>query len=369
VQKVILIEPVLAHYRKDVFKSFIDCEDIDIEIIAGLEYEGIKSLESTKSQFKHIVFNLFGHTFYYLKGSVKYALSRKPDAIICTGADFHLLHSILIFFIFRIILRKKFYWWSHGTNGHQGKFGIFIRKVFYKSSSGIFAYNKAGKENLLKMGIPVQRIVVVNNSINREDYGYLNHDVHNKKENEVFTILYSGRVNKAKKVDILIKALGILKMQNIFPFKCFIVGDGDLDGISDLVKELKIASEVTFTGAKYGDEAHLFFLESDIFVYPGGIGLSALHSLSFGIPIITTDNLNLHFPEFELIQPGLNGDLFKDNSPENLADKLVEWRSILLSNRSVIIENCINQIIELEYLPDKVSSKALDFLRLELGIC
>jgi glycosyltransferase involved in cell wall biosynthesis len=367
VYKVILIEPVLAHYRKDVFQNFYDCEDIEFEVIAGRNFQGIRSLQNKCPLFDHSAFKILNHTFYYLKGAISYTLSKKPDAIICTGIDFHLIHTIILFFIFRIILGKKFYWWSHATVGHQGKLGFFFRKIIYKSSNGIFAYNNAGRENLLQMGVKDRKIVVVNNSINKEDYGYLNHDIFKKKSISVFTILYSGRITKAKKIDILIKALGILKKKNIFDFKCYVIGDGDLDEIVNLTKELNISENVEFIGEKYGIEVHPFFLDSDIFVYPGGIGLSVLHSMSFGIPILTSNNLSLHFPEFELLRPGFNGDLFIDNSFEDLANKLIEWRNNLNNNGDVYKNNCIKQIIELGYLPDKVSFKVLNFLICELN--
>ena len=364
--KVLLIEPVLAHYRKDVFQTFNNSKDFNFEIIAGRSYQGIYSLQNKNSLFDHLTFKFFNHTFYYLNGAVKYALSKKTTAIICTGVDFHLLHTIILFFIYRIILRKKFFWWSHATMCHQGKFGFFLRKFFYKSSSGIFAYNMAGRDNLQLMGVKDQKIVVVNNSINKEDYGYLNYDIYNKKRGKVFTILYSGRVTKAKKIDILIKALGILKEKNAFDFKCYIIGDGELAEIRKITKELNISEKVDFVGAKYGKEVYPYFLNSDLFVYPGGIGLSALHSLSFGIPILTTNNLSLHFPEFELLKPGFNGDLFIDNSSEDVANKIVEWRNKLNNARDIYINNCIQQINELGYLPDIISFKVLDFLKSEL---
>jgi glycosyltransferase involved in cell wall biosynthesis len=357
---------VLAHYQKDVFQIFYDNEDFDFEIIAGRNFQGIYSLQNKDSLFDYFTFKLLNHTFYYLNGVVKYALSKKPAAIICTGVDFHLLHTIILFLVFRIILREKFFWWSHATIGHQGKFGFLIRKFFYKTSSGIFAYNKAGRDNLNLMGVKDKKIVVVNNSINKEDYGYLNHDIYNKRTGNVFTILYSGRVTKAKKIDVLIKALGILKEKNVFDFKCYIVGDGDLVEIIKLTKELNLSEKVDFVGAKYGKEVHPYFLNSDLFVYPGGIGLSVLHSLSFGIPVLTTDNLSLHFPEFELLKPGFNGDLFKDNSFKDLANKIVEWRNNLKNAREIYINNCIQQINDLGYLPDIVGSKVLDFFRSEL---
>ena len=363
--KVLLIEHVLAHYRRDVFRALLNEDHFNFEIIAGRNYQGIKSANNCGIELDYLGFKLGRHKFYYLKGSIKHVFFSDPDMIICTGIDFHRLHTVLIFFLFRIILRKKFYWWSHATVGNQGKFGFLIRKLIYKQSSGIFVYNEAGKTNLLSMKVAQNRIIVVNNSINRDDYGYLNFNLNHREKSPVFRLLYSGRITRAKKLDILIKALGILKRDGKIDFKCRIIGNGDLLDLKEIAKYEDVVEEIDFLEEKYGKESHPYFLDSDIFVYPGGIGLSALHAFSFGLPVITTNNLDLHFPEFELLLPGYNGDLYCDNSPEDLALKITEWKNKMTYLKDWFTQNCINRINELDYLPDKMVNKILDFLKQE----
>jgi len=362
--RIILIEPVLAHYRKDFYSDLLACNDFNFEIIAGENYQDVKSLKGSEYiTFDYVSFRIFKHIFYYLKGSVKYILLKKPDAIICTGVDFHLVHTLIIFFIYRFFLKRKFYWWSHGSLGKQGRLGVFLRKRFYKTSNGIFVYNLNGKKNLKILGIEESKIRVVNNSINKNEYGYLNHDIYRKSADRVFTILFCGRITEQKKIDILIKALDIINNKKIFDYKCYIIGDGHLTSLNKLAEELNITDKICFTGAKYGEEAFTYFLNSDLFVYPGGIGLSLLQALSYGIPVITTDNLTLHGPEIELLQPGLNGDLYYDGSVNDLAEKIITWRKKILESENEIKRKCINRIEELGYLPEKVSGAFIDFLK------
>ena len=363
-EKVILIEPVLAHYRKDVFEKLNNSKEFNFKIIAGRSYQGINSLKGHEQPLlHHISFNFLGHNFYYLQGILKYLFKEKPDRIICTGIDFHLLHTLIIFFIHKFILRKKFYWWSHATIGHQGKFGFLMRKIVYKSSSGIFSYNHKGRDNLIQMSVAEKNIEVVNNSLNKEDYGYLNYNLHEAKSSNVFNILYSGRITKAKKIDLLIKALTILKEKNSFDFKCTIIGDGDLDGNILLSKSLNISNSIDFVGAKYGKEAHPYFLNADLFVYPSGIGLSILHSFSFGIPVITTDNMDVHGPEIELLKKDYNGNLFIHESAKDLAEKIIIWRAKIINSKEVYTKNCIQRIKDYAYLPEIMSHKVLNFLK------
>ncbi len=361
--KILLIEPILPHYRKDVFRILSEYDRFDMYYMAGENYQGIKGISPANSIIsKHRSFSLLGHRFYYLKESISNIKKIKPDVIICTGIDFHLIHTVLIFFRFRIFGKKRFYWWSHATAGKQGKTGYLLRKFVYKKSSGVMAYNQSGRKTLQEMGIGETRIAVVNNSINNEDYGFLNYDPDKKARKEAFTILYSGRVTKAKKVDLLIKALGIAKKKGLNEFKCYIIGEGEIERLRQLAEENNIKNEIVFTDARYGKENHEFFLQSDLFVYPGGIGLSIVHAMSFGLPVITTNNTADQFPEFELLVPGVNGDLFTDNSEMDLAGKIITWKSIMSKKGDQISKACIQRIKDMEYLPDKQAEKVIDFL-------
>ncbi len=361
--KILLIEPILPHYRKDVFRILSEYDGFEMYYMAGENYQGIKGISPPDSFIsKHRSFSLLGHRFYYLKESIRNIKKIKPDVIICTGIDFHLIHTVLIFFRFRIIGKKRFYWWSHATTGKQGKTGYLLRKFVYNKSSGLMAYNQSGKNILQGMGISETRIAVVNNSINNEDYGFLNYDLADKSEKEVFTILYSGRVTKAKKVDLLIKALGLAKKKGLNEFKCYIIGEGEIESLRQLTEENNIKNEIVFTGARYGKENHEFFLRSDLFVYPGGIGLSIVHAMSFGLPVITTDNTADQFPEFELLVQGVNGDLFTDNSEMDLAGKIIAWKSVMDEKGDQTRNACIQRIKDMEYLPDKQAEKVIDFL-------
>jgi glycosyltransferase involved in cell wall biosynthesis len=361
--KGILIDPILPHYRRDVIAMLSEAESFYLEFVAGEEYEGIKGLAPQNSTlFRHASFRFLGHTFYNLRGAFRYVKSKKPDFIICGGADFHLIHTILIFIFHKLIRKKRFYWWSHATLGKQGRLGFLIRKFVYRNSSGILAYNSEGRENLLRMSVRSSQIQVVNNSLNKEDYGYLNYNLINEKPAGIFTILYSGRVTEEKRLNLLIEALGELRNREVFDFICYIVGSGDLDSLQQLAVECGVEKNIVFTGSKYGKDNHKYFLQSHLYVYPGGIGLSILHAMSFGLPVLTTDDLSAHYPEIELLLPGITGDFFKGGSSNDLADKIVLWKEKSVNQRELIIERCVDRIRELGYLPEDVSHKVIEYI-------
>jgi hypothetical protein len=58
---------------------------------------------------------------------------------------------------------------------------------------------------------------------------------------------------------------------------------------------------------------------------PGAIGLTVMHSLIYGTPIITNDDPDEQGPEWEAIVPGINGQLFRKGDPIDLAGAIRMW--------------------------------------------
>lgn len=55
------------------------------------------------------------------------------------------------------------------------------------------------------------------------------------------------------------------------------------------------------------------------FVYPGDVGLSLLHALSYGLPAIVHDNVADHMPEIAALRDGVNGVTFEQGDAASLA--------------------------------------------------
>lgn len=363
-KKVVILQPVLSHYRKSTFMHILENELFDTFLIAGESYLNIKSFKTEKSVIlPFLKISILRHSFFYLKRSMRTLKKINPEIIVAGGIDFHLLHTMLAFFIFKLLKGKQFFWWSHATLGNQGYLGKKSRLFFYKKSDGIMVYNQKGKENLLSIGIPGHKIKVIGNAVNEEDYGYLNHKLEKNYIPDIpFNMVFIGRITSYRRLDILFKALAIIKQKSDLDFSATIIGDGYLDENKELVNQLNLSDHVCFEGAQYGKHAAEFLRKADLLVYPKAIGLSILHSFSFGVPAITTDNMEIQMPEIELLKPGYNGDFYKDENVDDLADKILKWASALKVNKSKYQENCINSIKEYGYLPDVMAKKFVRFL-------
>jgi hypothetical protein len=83
---------------------------------------------------------------------------------------------------------------------------------------------------------------------------------------------------------------------------------------------------VHFEGACY-DEHRIAELisASTVTVAPGKVGLTAMHSMVYGVPVITHSDADDQMPEWEAIIPGVTGALFARDSVEGLEAAIREW--------------------------------------------
>ena len=146
------------------------------------------------------------------------------------------------------------------------------------------------------------------------------------------TILYLGRVDGEKRIDIIIKATSKL----IKSIDCQLVIAGFGNAMSDLKKlsaDLGIDDKVVFTGFIEEDDKPAIYNLCDLFVISSPAELQSivtLEAMASAKPIVAVDVAALH----ELVHNGENGYLFKEDDSEELSEKLKK----LLSNTVVMQE-------------------------------
>ena len=106
-----------------------------------------------------------------------------------------------------------------------------------------------------------------------------------------------------------------------------------------------VQQQVWMYGPCYDD--HILgslFYNAHICVSPGNVGLTAIHALSFGCPVITHDNFPYQGPEFEAIRPGITGDFFEQGNIEDLKKKIKKWISITKEEREKIRQQAFQEV-------------------------
>ncbi len=142
-------------------------------------------------------------------------------------------------------------------------------------------------------------------------------------------VLYIGRLDKEKKVDVLIASLQYLKKDQ--PFHLLIEGKGQqMETLQGLAEKLGFKDKISFIGYVAEDELPVLYALSTVFVMPSTAELQSLvtmEAMAMGLPIVGAHAGALPY----LIHHTENGFLFEPNSPVDLAEKL----QIILESREL----------------------------------
>jgi glycosyltransferase involved in cell wall biosynthesis len=96
-------------------------------------------------------------------------------------------------------------------------------------------------------------------------------------------ILFVGRLQRRKRVDLLLEACRSLPKSN--QPRLVIVGDGPArDELESLAK--RIYPQTEFPGAVHGSDLEPYYIQADLFVLPGTGGLAVQQAMAYGLPII-----------------------------------------------------------------------------------
>lgn len=203
---------------------------------------------------------------------------------------------------------------------------IFGTYVFLSERSVPWLYRKkrflavseSTKEELLKRGIPEEKIKVIYCGIDHQVFR-VNPDL---KKDPVPTILYLGRLKKYKRVDLLIKALPLV-INGVPETRLVIVGEGDYKPeLQNLTRNLELEDKVIFTGFVDGKTKVEWLHRAWVTVYPSikeGWGLTNIEANACGTPAIASDVPGLR----ESVLPGKTGFLFRYGDEQDLADKII----------------------------------------------
>jgi glycosyltransferase involved in cell wall biosynthesis len=161
-------------------------------------------------------------------------------------------------------------------------------------------------------------------------------------------LVFCGRLRSVPPthVDVLLAAMAQLVKKNP-DYLLVIIGDGaDRGRLERIAGDLGVAANIRWLGAQYDESANApWFMSAFCNVYPGAIGLSMLHSLGFGLPVITHSDRLQHNPEFAALRPGWNGLVFSPGDPSDLA-RQVELLRTDGDLRRAMSENALRTVNE-----------------------
>lgn len=211
--------------------------------------------------------------------------------------------------------------WGHRYGANDG--ANSVRDFIMRRADALLMYGDEHHARMINAGIDPQRIFIAPNTMAVKPHQ--DFSSHQKS-----SILFVGRLQKRKRLDLALRAFERIKDEIALNIVFDIVGDGPpKHELVALAHQLGIADRVKFHGAINDDDilARLF-ATAFTYVSPGPVGLSVLHSFSFGVPVLTLRE-GRHGPEFHNLTSGVNSVIV--DLEANFPDAL---RAILMDNGS-----------------------------------
>jgi 1,2-diacylglycerol 3-alpha-glucosyltransferase len=178
-------------------------------------------------------------------------------------------------------------------------------------------------ENLLRKAGVKKKIVVLSNGIDLSKFNLINNADYLRKRLNLTkdpVILFVGRLEKEKQIDVLFKAAAIINEK--IDFQIIIVGKGTEEKfLKKLANDLGIKSSITIVGYLPKDDLPYIYKTADVFVIPSIAELQSLvtmEAMASGLPVIGANAVALP----HLIKDGKNGFLFEPTDDKELSDKL-----------------------------------------------
>jgi len=154
--------------------------------------------------------------------------------------------------------------------------------------------------------------IVIKNAVEAEDFEEMPEKEHD--------IIFVGRLEKAKGVDVLLRAIRVLEKNHSVSLKVALAGDGSQgDYLRRMTQDLEIKSRVEFLGIRR--DVSQLMRSSKIFVLPSrweGLPMVILEAMANKVPVVATSVGGI----CEIISDGATSLLVKPDDPEELAEKI-----------------------------------------------
>jgi glycosyltransferase involved in cell wall biosynthesis len=255
------------------------------------------------------------HTIPLCLGSKRLSVQTFPlrawpyDLIVVGSALYNLSYPLS--YLWRLGGKAVAYW-GHGRDSAleqpTGLQGLEEKAKIWLAAraDGFFAYTKGVGDFLRRHGVDENKIFTLDNTIDieeqrqhferlisqREKLRTALH-VHDKK-----VLLFVGRLNKRKGLDFLTETLVVLRQRNP-AYRLVIIGGGDAALVSAM-QERCGTDAISYHGVVEERDIGQFYIISDLYVFPGAVGLGPLQALCFDLTPAVIDS-PIHNPEYEYL--------------------------------------------------------------------
>lgn len=344
---------VLPSYRASFFEMLANACPKGLSIFSGLPRSGegldicqpLKLVDFAHAQNHHI---LSGPCYMcWQSGFIPWLEYWQPHVLIVESNPRYLRTLAAVRWMHK--RKRPVLGWGLGTQLGDNLFSNLRTtrwRHFVKQFDAMIAYSQQGAEQYQALGLPKERIFIAPNAVTPQpQYSLPERSQFYLSGNPI--ILFVGRLQERKRVDLLIHACAALQPE--FQPELWIVGDGRIrDDLEKIAR--KEYPHTVFYGALHGDELNAIFSKADLFVLPGTGGLAVQQAMSFGLPVLVAEadgtQSNLICSDNGWIIPPANLSALTDHLRLALSDSLLLRRMGQKSYEIVKQEINIDKMVE-----------------------
>jgi glycosyltransferase involved in cell wall biosynthesis len=333
--RVVVIYHFYPHYRRPIVEALARSERADFTFV-GDDHEYLQSIAPSKFtdkvRFRLAPTHRLPGPFMWQWGAIAWAV--RP------GFDTVIMHSVVhwpctwIGAALARLLGRKVLFWGHGYLYEPKGLKGLIRRIFYALPTAHLFYGRISKAIAIDNGWPPERLHVIYNSLDTEQGAKIRASMTaqriSKTRLEMFgtdllpLVCCTSRLIRIRRLDLLIRAIAVLRERGIEAGLVLVGGGPEREALAALAAEQGVRTH--FEGETYDEERIGELISAcNVTVAPGKVGLTAIHSMTYGVPVVTHDDYADQMPEFEAVIPGKTGAFFKQGDISSLADAMEPW--------------------------------------------
>ena len=195
-------------------------------------------------------------------------------------------------------------------------------RLLLSFSDKIIALSEHNRQLLLQFGASADKIVIVPNGVNVEEYASLqrSNSILEELKTDGPVLLYVGRIDWNKRVEKIVEAMPTILKE--FPQAKFVAVGPDYGNyvgkLSAIARKLDVGRSLVIAGNVSRERLFEFYSAADAFLLPSsyeGFGLSMLEAMSSKVPVIAS-----HYGgPGDILSHGVNAWLLKESTPNEIS--------------------------------------------------
>lgn len=342
--RVALFQPVLSHYRVDLFN------EMDRQLGGGVTLFTVDATAASRlggAESRLTASRARSRTFragpvWFVPQTLRVLNRRRWDVVIVSwnARQVEILPALLLARLrgVPVIL------WGHGFGRRGSRPSAWLRRLQVSLAAAVVTYSDRGTSEVLDQ-MPGAVVRTVANTTGRT--GSESATTLTEPRNRV---VYLGRLLDHKRGERLIEAIGLLRSKGM-DLSVDVVGDGPHRVVmEEVARRLDVDDLITWHGhLTRWDDVRLVVAGCDLVALPSHAGLAVVDGFAVGRGAVVLDDRTLNPPEADLVVDGETGFVYAPATAQALAERLA---AIYEDPESI----------------SRVSKRALDLYRSELTV-